>query len=157
LNRVDAIKRIVPEASITTDILCGFSGETDEEHADTFSIMKHVEFDMAYMFKYSERPGTTAAKMLPDTVSEEVKIARLNEIIALQNALSKKRNQADVGKIFDVLVEGRSKKTDDEYKGRNSQNKTIVFPRANTKIGDFVKVKVISASSATLKGEVVVE
>ncbi|HON52614.1 MAG TPA: tRNA (N6-isopentenyl adenosine(37)-C2)-methylthiotransferase MiaB [Bacteroidales bacterium] len=157
LNRVDAIKRIVPEASITTDILCGFSGETDEEHADTLSIMKHVEFDMAYMFKYSERPGTTAAKMLPDTVSEEVKIARLNEIIALQNALSKKRNQADVGKIFDVLVEGRSKKTDDEYKGRNSQNKTIVFPRANTKIGDFVKVKVISASSATLKGEVVVE
>lgn len=157
LNRVDAIKRIVPEASITTDILCGFSGETDEEHADTLSIMKHVEFDMAYMFKYSERPGTTAAKMLPDTVSEEVKIARLNEIIALQNALSKKRNQADVGKIFDVLVEGRSKKTDDEYKGRNSQNKTIVFPRANTKIGDFVKVKVISASSATLKGEVVIE
>jgi len=157
LNRVDAIKRIVPEASITTDILCGFSGETDEEHADTLSIMKHVEFDMAYMFKYSERPGTTAAKMLPDTVSEEVKIARLNEIIALQNALSKKRNQADVGKIFDVLVEGRSKKTDDEYKGRNSQNKTIVFPRANTKIGDFLKVKVISASSATLKGEVVVE
>ncbi|HOS84112.1 MAG TPA: tRNA (N6-isopentenyl adenosine(37)-C2)-methylthiotransferase MiaB [Bacteroidales bacterium] len=155
LNRVEAIKRIVPEASITTDILCGFSGETDEEHAETLDVMRQVEYDMAYMFKYSERPGTTASKTLPDSVSEEVKIARLNEIIALQNLLSKKRNHADVGKIFEVLVEGRSKKTDDEYKGRNSQNKTIVFPRANTKAGDFVKVRVVSASSATLKGEVV--
>lgn len=155
LNRVEAIRRIVPEASITTDILCGFSGETDEEHAETLDVMRLVEYDMAYMFKYSERPGTTASKTLPDSVSEDVKIARLNEIIALQNLLSKKRNHADVGKIFEVLVEGRSKKTDDEYKGRNSQNKTIVFPRANTKAGDFVKVRVVSASSATLKGEVV--
>ncbi|OQB00159.1 MAG: (Dimethylallyl)adenosine tRNA methylthiotransferase MiaB [Bacteroidetes bacterium ADurb.Bin217] len=155
LNRVEAIKRIVPEASITTDILCGFSGETDEEHSETLDVMRQVEYDMAYMFKYSERPGTTASKTLPDNISEEVKIARLNEIIALQNSLSKKRNHADVGKIFEVLVEGRSKKTDDEYKGRNSQNKTIVFPRANTKVGDFVKVRVVSASSATLKGEVV--
>jgi len=155
LNRVEAIKRIVPEASVTTDILCGFSGETDEEHSETLDVMRQVEYDMAYMFKYSERPGTTASKTLPDNISEEVKIARLNEIIALQNSLSKKRNHADVGKIFEVLVEGRSKKTDDEYKGRNSQNKTIVFPRANTKVGDFVKVRVVSASSATLKGEVV--
>ena len=155
LNRVEAIRTILPDASITTDILCGFSDETEQEHADTLSIINIVQYDLAYMFKYSERPGTLASQKMPDTISEEIKTKRLDEIISLQRSISKKQNHLDIGKIFDVLVEGRSKKTDDEYKGRNSQNKTIVFPKGNVMVGDFVKVKVVSANSATLRGEIV--
>lgn len=155
LNRVEAIRRILPEASITTDFLCGFSEETVAEHKETIDLMNSVEFDLAYMFKYSERPGTLASKKMPDTISEEEKTNRLNEVISLQNSISKKRNIQDIGKIFDVLVEGRSRKSEDEYKGRNSQNKTIVFPHKTEKVGDFIKVKVVSANSATLRGEIV--
>ena len=155
LNRVEAIRRILPNASITTDFLCGFSEETEAEHKETIDLMKTIEFDLAYMFKYSERPGTLASKKMPDTISEEEKTNRLNEVISLQNSISKKRNNQDIGKIFDVLVEGRSRKSDDEYKGRNSQNKTIVFPHKTEKVGDFIKVKVVSANSATLRGEII--
>lgn len=155
LNRVEAIKTIIPDASITTDILCGFSDETEEEHNETLSIMNIVKYDLAYMFKYSERPGTLASEKMKDNVAEEVKIKRLNEIINLQNTISKEQNLLDVGKVFEVLVEGRSKKTDDEYKGRTSQNKTVVFPKANSKVGDFINVRIISANSATLRGEIV--
>ncbi|MDR1762074.1 MAG: tRNA (N6-isopentenyl adenosine(37)-C2)-methylthiotransferase MiaB [Bacteroidales bacterium] len=156
LNRVAAIREILPDVSITTDILCGFSNESEEEHAETLSLMQEVGYDLAYMFKYSERPGTLASKKMPDTVSEETKIRRLNEIIALQNNISKIQNNADIGKIFDVLVEGRSKKNENELKGRNSQNKTVIFPKADAKTGDFVRVRITSATSATLIGEIVV-
>ena len=155
LNRVEAIRTILPDASITTDILCGFSNETEEEHAETLSLMREVGYDLAYMFKYSERPGTLASKKMPDTVGEETKIRRLNEIIALQNSISKAQNRADIGKTFEVLVEGRSKKNENELKGRNSQNKTVIFPKGNAKVGDFVQVRVNSATSATLIGEIV--
>ncbi|MCL2327819.1 MAG: tRNA (N6-isopentenyl adenosine(37)-C2)-methylthiotransferase MiaB [Bacteroidetes bacterium] len=154
LNRVEAIRTILPDASITTDILCGFSNESEEEHAETLSLMREVGYDLAYMFKYSERPGTLASKKMPDTIDEETKIRRLNEIIALQNSISKAQNQADIGKTFEVLVEGRSKKNENELKGRNSQNKTVIFPKGDAKVGDFVKVCVTSATSATLIGKI---
>ena len=152
LNRVEAIRTILPDASITTDILCGFSNESEEEHAETLLLMREVGYDLAYMFKYSERPGTLASKKMPDTIDEETKIRRLNEIIALQNSISKAQNTADIGKTFEVLVEGRSKKNENELKGRNSQNKTVIFPKGNAKVGDFVRVRVTSATSATLIG-----
>jgi tRNA-2-methylthio-N6-dimethylallyladenosine synthase len=155
LERISAIRAILPDVSITTDILCGFSNENEEEHAETLSLMREVNYDLAYMFKYSERPGTLASKKMPDTIDEETKIRRLNEIIALQNSISKSQNHADIGKTFEVLVEGRSKKNEDELKGRNSQNKTVIFPRGNAKIGDFVQVRITSATSATLIGTLV--
>lgn len=154
LKRVAAIRKIVPDVSITTDILSGFSNETEEEHAETLSLMNEVAYDLAYMFKYSERPGTLASKKMPDTIDEETKIRRLNEIISLQNSISRLQNNADVGKVFDVLVEGRSKKNENELKGRNSQNKTVIFPKGNAKVGEFVKVRIKSATSATLIGEI---
>jgi len=155
LDRIAAIRRIVPDASIGTDIFCGFSGETEEDHADTLSLMKEVRFDMAFMFKYSERPGTLAAKKLPDNVSEETKIRRLNEIIALQNEISNESNQQDIGKCFEVLVEGFSKRSKEQLFGRTSQNKVVVFAREGRHIGEIIKVRITSASSATLLGEVV--
>jgi tRNA-2-methylthio-N6-dimethylallyladenosine synthase len=155
LDRIAAIKRIVPECAIGTDVFCGFHNETEEDHQATLSLMKEVGFDMAFMFKYSERPGTFAAEKLEDNVPEEMKIRRLNEIIALQNELSLKSNQADIGKTFDVLVEGFSKRSKEQLFGRSSQNKVIIFPRKNRRIGEIINVKVLSASSATLIGEVV--
>lgn len=153
LDRVAAIRRILPEASITTDIMCGFSDETEAEQEETLSLMKEVGYDTAYMFKYSEREGTVASKRMPDNVPDDVKTKRLNDIIAVQNELSRQKNAEDVGKIFDVLVDGISKKNDGEYRGRTSQNKTVVFPASNIQLGDFVKVKILSSTSATLIGE----
>lgn len=155
LDRVAAIRRILPEASITTDIMCGFSDETEAEQEETLSLMREVEYDAAFMFKYSEREGTVASKRMPDNVPDDVKTRRLNDIIALQNELSRKKNAEDVGKVFEVLVDGASKRDEGEWKGRSSQNKTVVFPAQNVKLGDFVKVKIVSSSSATLRGEVV--
>ena len=152
LDRVAAIRRILPDAGITTDLFTGFHNESEEDVAETLSLMKLVGFDSAFMFKYSERPGTFASKHLPDNIPEEVKIERLNRMIALQNELSQESNNADIGKEFEVLVEGRSKRNAEELFGRTSQNKVVVFPAGGHKAGDFVKVKVDSATSATLLG-----
>ena len=155
LERIAAIRRIVPDATIGTDVFCGFHDETLEDHAQTLSLMREVGFDTAFMFKYSERPGTYAQKHLPDNISEEEKVRRLNEIIALQNTLSLESNQREIGKTVEVLVEGYSKRSKDDMYGRTSQYKTVVFPRAGRHIGEFVQVRILSASAATLKGEVV--
>lgn len=155
LDRVAAMRRMIPDVSIGTDIFCGFHDETEEDHQESLALMREAQFDIAYMFKYSERPGTVAAKRMPDNVPEETKIRRLNEIIALQNELSYASNQKDIGRTFDVLVEGFSKRSKEQLYGRSSQNKVIIFPREGRKIGETIKVRVTSASSATLIGEVV--
>ena len=153
LERIAAIRRIVPDATIGTDVFCGFHDETLEDHAQTLSLMREVGFDTAFMFKYSERPGTYAQKHLPDNIPEEEKVRRLNEIIALQNNLSLESNQREIGKVVEVLVEGFSKRSHDDMYGRTSQYKTVVFPRGGHRIGELVNVRIISASAATLKGE----
>lgn len=153
LDRVAAIRRILPDAGITTDMFTGFSGETEEDFEQTLTLMREAGFDWAFMFKYSERPGTLASKTMPDNVPEEVKIERLNRMIALQNELSAESNRRDIGNEFEVLVEGVSKRSSDELFGRTSQNKVVVFPRGSHKAGDFVRVRVTSATSATLRGE----
>ncbi len=153
LERVQAIKRIIPDCGLTTDIFSGFHSETDEDHQLSLSLMEECGYDSAFMFKYSERPGTYASKKLADDVPEEIKVARLNEIIALQNRLSLEANQKCVGKTYEVLVEGVSKRSREQLFGRTEQNKVVVFDRANHKIGDFVQVVITEASSATLKGE----
>ena len=155
LGRVAAIRRILPDAGISTDMFTGFHGESEEDFQLTLSLMREAGFDSAFMFKYSERPGTFASKHLPDDVPEEVKIDRLNRMIALQNELSLESNLRDVGREFEVLVEGRSKRSADELFGRTSQNKVVVFPRGGAKPGDFVRVRVGSATSATLRGALV--
>jgi len=155
LDRIAAIRRIIPDASIGTDIFCGFHDETEEDHQESLSLMREVQFDMSYMFKYSERPGTVAAKRMPDNVPEETKIRRLNEIIALQNEMSFASNRRDIGKTFEVLVEGFSKRSQEQLFGRTSQNKVVIFPRQGRKIGEIIQVRILSASSATLIGEVV--
>ena len=155
LDRIAAIRRILPTAAISTDIFCGFHDETLEDHAQTLSLMREVGFDSAFMFKYSERPGTYAQKHLPDNIPEEEKIRRLNEIIALQNQLSLESNQREIGKTVEVLVEGFSKRSHDDMYGRTEQYKTVVFPRTNQKIGDLVQVQVLEASAATLRGKIV--
>ncbi len=155
LDRIAAIRRIVPDAAIGTDVFCGFHDESLEDHAQTLSLMREVGFDTAFMFKYSERPGTFASRFLPDNISEQEKVRRLNEIIALQNELSLASNQREIGKTREVLVEGFSKRSKDEMFGRTSQYKTVIFPREGRHIGEFVQVRITSASAATLKGEVV--
>ena len=155
LERIAAIRRIVPDATIGTDVFCGFHDETLDDHAQTLSLMREVGFDTAFMFKYSERPGTYASKHLPDNVSEEEKVRRLNEIIALQNTLSLESNLREVGKVVEVLVEGYSKRSREDMFGRTSQYKTVVFPREGRNIGEFVNVRILSATAATLKGEIV--
>ena len=155
LERIAAIRRIVPEATIGTDVFCGFHDETLEDHAQTLSLMREVGFDTAFMFKYSERPGTYAQKHLPDNISEEEKVRRLNEIIALQNTLSLESNLREVGKTVEVLVEGYSKRSREDMYGRTSQYKTVVFPRQGRHIGELVNVRILSATAATLKGEIV--
>ncbi|HNZ69445.1 MAG: tRNA (N6-isopentenyl adenosine(37)-C2)-methylthiotransferase MiaB [Bacteroidota bacterium] len=152
LNRIEAIRRILPECSLSTDLFCGFCSETEEDHLQTLSLMEEVRFDMAFMFKYSERPGTYAHQHLPDDVPEEVKSHRLEEIIKLQNRISLQRNREEVGKIFEVLVEGISKKSEMMYFGRTSQNKVVVFPRGNTSRGDLVRVLVTGCTQTTLIG-----
>ena len=155
LDRIAAIRRILPDAAIGTDVFCGFHDETLDDHAQTLSLMREVGFDTAFMFKYSERPGTFASRFLPDNISEEEKVRRLNEIIALQNELSLASNQREIGKTREVLVEGFSKRSKDEMFGRTSQYKTVIFPRDGRHIGEFIQVRITSASAATLKGEVV--
>ena len=154
LGRVAAIRRIIPDCSITTDIFVGYHSETEEDHQMSLSLMKEVGYDSAFMFKYSERPGTYASKHLPDDVPEEVKLRRLSEMIELQTRLSAERNAMDVGREFDVLVEGFSKRSREQLFGRTSQNKVVVFDKGNHRIGDIVRVRVTSSSSATLKGEI---
>lgn len=155
LDRIAAIRRIVPDATIGTDVFCGFHGETEEDFQETLSLMREVGFDTAFMFKYSERPGTYAHKYLPDNISEDIKVRRLNEIIAVQNQLSLESNQREIGKTVEVLVEGFSKRSRDDMYGRTSQYKTVIFPRAGRHVGEFINVKIEEASSATLKGKVV--
>ena len=155
LDRIAAIRRILPEAAISTDVFCGFHSETIEDHQDTLSLMREVGFDSAFMFKYSERPGTHAQKHLPDNIAEEEKVRRLNEIIALQTQMSLESNQREIGKVVEVLVEGFSKRSKEDMYGRTSQYKTVVFPRMGRQIGELIKVRINSASAATLKGEIV--
>lgn len=155
LDRIQAIRRAIPDCGISTDMFTGFHDESEEDFQETLSLMREVGFDAAFMFKYSERPGTMASRHLPDNIAEEVKIERLNRMIALQNELSLESNRRDIGKTFDVLVEGVSKRSKEQFVGRNQQNKTLVFPRGNHRIGDIVNVKVIDASSATLIAELV--
>ena len=157
LDRIAAIRRILPDATIGTDVFCGFHDETLEDHAQTLSLMREVGFDTAFMFKYSERPGTYAQKHLPDNIAEEEKVRRLNEIIALQNELSLASNRREIGKTVEVLVEGFSKRSHEDMFGRTSQYKTVVFPRAGRHIGELVQVHVLEASAATLRGEIVEE
>lgn len=152
LDRVAAIRRILPDCGLTTDIFVGYHSETEEDHQLSLSLMRECGYDSAFMFKYSERPGTYASKHLPDDVPEEEKIRRLNEMIALQNELSAESYRKDIGKTYEVLVEGLSKRSKEQFFGRTQQNKVIVFDRGNHHIGDFVKVKVLESSSATLKG-----
>lgn len=157
LSRVDAIRRIVPECGLSTDIFCGYCSETEEDHALSLSLMKECAYDSSFMFKYSERPGTYAEKHFNDDVPEDVKIRRLNELIALQNTLSLENNQKCIGKVFDILIEGTSKRSREQLFGRTEQNKVVVFNREDAHIGQFAKVKILSASSATLHGELVKE
>lgn len=155
LDRIKAIKEIIPNCGISTDIFCGFHSETEEDHQDSLSLMREVGFDSAFMFKYSERPGTHASKHLPDNISEEIKLRRLAEIIDTQNQLSAQSNQNEIGKTYTVLVEGFSKRSREQMCGRTEKNKTVVFPKENAKVGDFVQVKIQNCSSATLLGEIV--
>jgi len=158
MERVEAIYRIMPECAISSDIIAGFCTETEAEHQETLSMIEFANYSMSYMFIYSERPGTLAAKKYEDDIPEEVKKRRLQEIIRLQNQISYKHNTADIGKTFKVLIEGDSKRSDQEFKGRNSQNKMIVFPKkGNFKPGDYVYVRVNDATSATLRGELVMD
>lgn len=150
LDRIAAIRRAMPDCGITTDLFTGFHGETEDDFEQTLSLMREVGFDSAFMFKYSERPGTLAARTMPDNIPEDVKIDRLNRMIAVQNELSAESNRRDVGKVFEVLVEGVSKRSKEQMVGRTEQNKTCVFPRGDFRIGDTVKVKVTDSSSATL-------
>ena len=152
LDRVAAIRRIIPDCGLTTDIFVGYCGETEEDHQLSLSLMREVGYDSAFMFKYSERPGTYASKHLPDDIPEEVKIRRLNELIALQNTISAERNAAQVGKVVEVLVEGTSKRSRDQLFGRTEQNRVVVFDRGSHHIGDRVMVRITESSSATMKG-----
>jgi tRNA-2-methylthio-N6-dimethylallyladenosine synthase len=153
LERVEAIRRIIPDCGLSTDIFSGFHSETEEDHQMSLSLMRECQYDSAFMFKYSERPGTYASKNLPDDISEEIKIRRLNEIIEVQNQLSAEANQRCIGKVYEVLVEGTSKRSREQLVGRTEQNRVVVFNRGSHRIGDFVNVRITEASSATLKGE----
>lgn len=155
MGRIRAIREIIPGCSLSTDVFSGFCGETEEDHRQTLALMEEVRFDMAFMFKYSERPGTYAHQHQEDDVPEETKLRRLNEIIALQNKISLKNNREDVGNVFEVLVEGVSKRNPDELFGRSSQNKTVVFPKKNYRKGDYVQVKINRCTQTTLIGEAI--
>ena len=152
LQRIAAIKEILPACSISTDIISGFCTETEEDHQETLSLMKEVGYDFAFMFKYSERPNTKAARKLKDDVSEEIKSRRLTEIINLQGELSSKSKETDLGNTYEVLIEGVSRKSISDFFGRTSQNKVVVFPREDKEIGDYVFVKILDYTSATLLG-----
>ena len=153
LGRVEAIRRIIPDCGLSTDIFVGYHSETEEDHQLSLSLMREVQYDSAFMFKYSERPGTYASKHLPDNVPEEEKIRRLNELIALQTEISAQQNKKDEGKEFDVLIEGFSKRSREQLMGRTEQNKAVVIPKGSHHIGETVRVKITSSTSATLLGE----
>ena len=153
MERIAAIRRIIPDCGISTDLFTGFHDESEEDFQQSLSLMREVGFDAAFMFKYSERPGTMASKHLPDNISEEVKIDRLNRMIALQNELSLESHRKEIGNVVEVLVEGVAKRSREQMVGRTQQNKTAVFARGNAKVGQIVKVKVLDATSATLIGE----
>ncbi|MGN1375779.1 MAG: tRNA (N6-isopentenyl adenosine(37)-C2)-methylthiotransferase MiaB [Prevotella sp.] len=155
LSRVDAIRKIIPDCAISTDIFVGYHSETEEDHRLSLSLMEEVGYDSAFMFKYSERPGTYASRHLPDDVPEDVKLARLAEMIELQTRLSAKSNAADIGKTFEVLIEGYSKRSREQLCGRTGQNKMVVFDKGSCRIGQTVKVRITDSSSATLKGETI--
>ena len=157
LDRVEAIRRIIPDCGLSTDIFSGFHSETEEDHQLSLSLMRECQYDSAFMFKYSERPGTYASKHLPDDISEEIKIRRLNEIIEVQNQLSAEANRRCIGKTYEVLVEGFSKRSREQQVGRTEQNRVVVFDRGTHRIGDFVTVRITDSSSATLKGEEILE
>lgn len=153
LDRVAAIRRIIPDCGLSTDIFAGYHSETEEDHQESLSLMRECAYDSAFMFKYSERPGTYASKHLPDDVPEDVKIRRLNEIITLQTELSHESNLRDIGKEFEILVEGVSKRSKEQLFGRTEQNKVVVFNRGPHHIGEFIRVRVNEATAATLIGE----
>jgi tRNA-2-methylthio-N6-dimethylallyladenosine synthase len=153
LDRIAAIRRILPECAVSTDLFCGFHSETEQDYENTLSLMREVGFDSAFMFKYSERPGTYAAKHLEDNVPEELKISRLQGMIELQNKLSEESNKRDVGKTLEVLVEGFSKRSREQFFGRTQQNKVVVFDKSNHRIGDYVEIRITEATSATLQGK----
>lgn len=155
LERVAAIRRIIPDCGLSTDIFAGYCTETEEDHQESLSLMRECAYDSAFMFKYSERPGTYASKHFKDDIDEETKVRRLNELIALQNELSAESNRQCVGKTYEVLVEGVSKRSKDQLFGRTEQNKVVVFDRGNNHIGDFIQVQITESSSATLKGIVI--
>jgi len=152
LERIAAIRSILPSCAISTDLFCGFHSETDHDYEETLSLMNEVRFDSAFMFKYSERPGTYAANYLPDDVPEELKISRLQGMITLQNNLSNESNQRDIGKTFEVLVEGFSKRSSEQLFGHTEHNKVVIFEKGTHRIGDFVKIRIEKATSATLFG-----
>lgn len=153
MGRVEAIRSIIPGCGLSTDVFCGFCGETEDDHRETLSLMEWAAFDSAFMFQYSERPGTYASKNLPDDVPADVKGRRLQEIIALQGRLSAESNRRDEGKVFDVLVEGRSRKSVQDLMGRNEQNKAVVFPAGGHRVGETVRVRIVRSTPATLIGE----
>ncbi len=157
MDRVSAIRRIIPDCGLSTDIFVGYCSETEEDHQMSLDLMREVQYDSAFMFKYSERPGTYASKHLPDDVPEEVKIRRLNELIALQTEISAKQNRRDEGREFDVLVEGFSKRSKEQLCGRTEQNKMVVFPKGGHHIGETVRVRITGSTSATLLGEEIIE
>ena len=157
LGRVEAIRRIIPDCGLSTDIFVGYHSETEEDHQLSLSLMREVSYDSAFMFKYSERPGTYASKHLPDDVPEDVKIRRLNELIALQTDISAQQNKKDEGKEFDVLIEGFSKRSREQLMGRTEQNKAVVIPKGSHHIGETVRVRITSSTSATLLGEAIVK
>lgn len=157
IDRIDAIRKYMPNCAISTDIITGFCTETDEDHQDTLSLMDYVQYEYAYMFKYSERPKTLAERKYEDDVPEEAKQNRLLEVIDKQQAHSLMRNEQAVGKVYEVLIEGTSKRSDDQLFGRNSQNAVIIFPKGDLQKGQYVNVRVVSCTAATLLGEVVVD
>jgi tRNA-2-methylthio-N6-dimethylallyladenosine synthase len=156
MAKVDRIREILPDCSITSDIIAGFCTETEDDHKETLSIMEYSNYDYSYMFFYSERPGTLAERRYKDDIPEEVKKRRLTEIVAMQNQLSLESNKKDIGKTVEVLIESSSKKSDDHWSGRSSQNKVVVFAKAdhNYKPGDYVNVKINSCTQGTLLGEI---
>ncbi|MDO4950776.1 MAG: tRNA (N6-isopentenyl adenosine(37)-C2)-methylthiotransferase MiaB [Bacteroidales bacterium] len=155
LDRVAAIRNILPDCALTTDMFCGYCSETEEDHQMSLDLMRQCQYDSAFLFKYSQRPGTYAARHLADDVAEEVKLRRLNEMIALQNELSRQQNAKDKGKTFEILVEGRSKRSADQLFGRTGQNKVVIFDRADHRVGQKLKARITGSSSATLMGEIV--
>jgi len=155
MSRIDSIRNHMPECAITCDIISGFCGETEEEHKDTLSLMEWAKYDFSYMFKYSERPNTFAHRNMKDDVPEDIKSRRLTEIIDLQHKISREVRQKDVGRTFEILVEGTSKKSEEKMHGRTSQNQTVIFPKGNAKKGDFINVKITKATQTTIMGEIV--